>query len=97
MQYRVLQGMRLHGIQSGKALVETTSGTTVTESEYTDGNVSITGGTFNIVTNGGNKTTVGENDASCKGIKANTDLNILGGTFNINSADDAIHSNYNII
>ena len=33
---------------------------------------------------------------STKGIKASAEINILGGTFNINSADDAIHSNADV-
>ncbi len=35
----------------------------------------------------------GEAPNSKKGIKAGTELNISGGTFSINSADDALHSN----
>ncbi|MBD5159609.1 MAG: carbohydrate-binding domain-containing protein [Ruminococcus sp.] len=33
---------------------------------------------------------------STKGIKASAEISILGGTFNINSADDAIHSNADV-
>ncbi len=84
------------GIQSGKALVETTSGTTVTKSDYTTGNIDISGGNITLVTNGGHTTTVSDDADSCKGIKANTELNISGGTFDINSADDSIHSNWNV-
>ena len=84
------------GIQSGKALVETTSGTTVTKSDYTTGNIDISGGNITLVTNGGHTTTVSDDADSCKGIKANTELNISGGTFDINSADDSIHSNWSV-
>ena len=84
------------GIQSGKALVETTSGTTVTKSDYTTGDIDISGGNITLVTNGGHTTTVSDDADSCKGIKANTELNISGGTFDINSADDSIHSNWNV-
>ena len=87
------------GIQSGKALTETTSGNTVTESNYTKGDVNITGGTINVTANGGSTkrshSTVQNIENSCKGIKANTDLNISGGNITVNSCDDAIHSNYN--
>lgn len=38
-----------------------------------------------------------ENSVSIKGIKSGTEVNISGGTFNINSADDALHSNINLI
>lgn len=37
-----------------------------------------------------------DDTASMKGLKAGGDLLLYGGTFNINSADDAIHSNSNI-
>ena len=84
------------GIQSGKALTETTSGNTTTSSNYTQGDVRISGGDFTITAGGGSKVSLGNDAASCKGIKANTDLTITGGTFNIDSADDCIHSNYNV-
>ncbi len=84
------------GIQSGKALVETTSGTTVTKSEYTTGDIDISGGSITLVTNNGHTTTVPDDADSCKGIKANTELNISGGEFKIDSADDSIHSNWNV-
>ncbi|MFZ5965722.1 MAG: carbohydrate-binding domain-containing protein [Bacillota bacterium] len=40
--------------------------------------------------------TVEEESESAKGIKASVDITISGGTFNIDSADDAIHSNNSI-
>lgn len=88
------------GIQSGKALTVTVSGTTETESNYTQGDVNIIGGAINITTNGGSTkrshTTVQALENSCKGIKANTLLNISGGDITINAADDAIHSNWEV-
>lgn len=39
----------------------------------------------------------GEDTESYKGIKASGSINITGGTFNINSADDSLHSNENIV
>ena len=87
---------KFDGIQSGKALVEATSGTTVTKSDYTTGNIDISGGNITLVTNGGHGTVISDDADSCKGIKANTELNINGGTFNIDSADDSIHSNWNV-
>lgn len=38
-----------------------------------------------------------ESSDSAKGLKAGTALNILGGTFDISSSDDAVHSNGNIL
>jgi len=47
-----------------------------------------TGGSSNAVS-----TATGEDSTSIKGLKATSGLCILGGNFQINSADDAIHSN----
>lgn len=47
-----------------------------------------TGGFTNTVS-----TTTGEDSTSIKGLKATSNLTILDGSFQINSADDAIHSN----
>ena len=41
-------------------------------------------------------TTTEEEDVSSKGIKAGTDLNIIGGTISIDALDDALHSNENL-
>ncbi|MEM3051138.1 MAG: carbohydrate-binding domain-containing protein [Candidatus Bathyarchaeia archaeon] len=51
----------------------------------------ITGGNFNLIAAGGSLSIIGGND-SAKGIKAAVSLTINGGTFRIDSADDAIHS-----
>ena len=48
------------------------------------------GVSFNTVT------TTSDDSTSMKGIKAGTDLTISGGTFRIDSADDALHSNGNL-
>ncbi len=62
-----------------------------------DGVCDISGGVFGITTNGGHtNTSLTENSDSCKGIKADTELNISGGEFKIDSADDSIHSNWNV-
>lgn len=84
------------GFQSGKALTEISSGSTVTKSNYTTGNINISGGEINIVANGGHNTRVGDNDESCKGIKANTELYISGGSITVDSVDDSLHSNLNV-
>lgn len=41
-------------------------------------------------------TSSGEDTVSTKGIKASGDLTVSGGTFSIDSADDALHSNANV-
>ncbi|MCD8090466.1 MAG: carbohydrate-binding domain-containing protein [Clostridiales bacterium] len=89
------------GIQAGKALetITDSDGNETENDSYTDGNITITGGTFNIAANEGisNSTITSETDPdSCKGIKATSNIDISGGTFTIDSADDCIHSNYNI-
>ncbi|MGN0162108.1 MAG: carbohydrate-binding domain-containing protein, partial [Candidatus Ornithomonoglobus sp.] len=88
------------GIQAGKALTVTVNGTTETESNYTVGNVDISGGTINIRTYTGAPASVSGSssgvDFSCKGIKANTELKISGGNIVIDSYDDAIHSNWTV-
>lgn len=59
--------------------------------------VTIAGGTFEITTNGGSTTTISDTDeGSYKGIKSDSILVISGGTFNINTADDAIHSDNSV-
>ncbi len=87
------------GIQAGKALTTTTDTSgNETDSDYTEGNINISGGTFNITANEGtSNTTITDDSDSCKGIKTTKYMDISGGTFNINSADDSIHSDYNII
>jgi len=54
--------------------------------------VMIAGGTFTLSSGGGSKARIDEN-TSAKGIKATVNLVVEGGTFNIDSADDALHSN----
>lgn len=61
-------------------------------------NVSIENGSFNITPNGGysNSSYNGSTMDSAKGIKAETELTIEGGTFIISAPDDAIHSDLNL-
>jgi hypothetical protein len=54
----------------------------------------ITDGTISMVTGGGSSKTV---STSAKGIKAGVNVVIDGGTFSINSADDAVHSDGNLV
>lgn len=66
------------------------------------GTIKIEGGTFNITTGSGSKTTTktsdfdDSNSVSIKGIKAYGNIEISGGEFVINSEDDSIHSNSDI-
>jgi len=59
--------------------------------------LAITGGDYTIESGGGsaNASSV-DTTNSYKGLKSGTDLSIVGGTFNIDSADDCVHSNGNI-
>lgn len=79
----------LDGIQSGVDYTDSDGNTA-----YTNGDINISGGTFDITTNGGASGSATENSA--KGIKAVDAIIISGGDFNINSYDDAIHSNYTV-
>lgn len=73
------------------------------------GVVQISGGSFDITTGGGSPETISggnsfsfisssdESDtASMKGIKSDGDLTISGGAFNVDSYDDAFHTNSNM-
>lgn len=61
-----------------------------------DGDLTISGGTFHVKTNGGHTTTLTDDSASCKGFKAGKTLTVTGGTVNVDSADDALHANTDV-
>ena len=61
-----------------------------------DGDLTISGGTFDVTANGGHTTTLTDDSASCKGFKAGGTLTVTGGTVNVDSADDALHSNTDV-
>ncbi|MBN1313128.1 MAG: carbohydrate-binding domain-containing protein [Anaerolineae bacterium] len=58
--------------------------------------VMVTGGNITLSAGGGSGVAIDEN-TSTKGIKAAVNVNIDGGTFTINSADDAINSNGSLV
>ena len=58
-----------------------------------DADLTVQDGTFHVVTNGGHTTTLASDSDSCKGLKAAEKLMILDGTFDMDTADDAFHSN----
>ena len=57
-----------------------------------DGDLTISGGTFHVKTNGGHSTALTDDSASCKGFKAGGALTVTGGTLTVDSADDALHA-----
>ena len=61
-----------------------------------DGDLTISGGTFHVKTNGGHTTALTDDSASCKGFKAGKTLTITGGTLTVDSADDALHANTDV-
>ena len=61
-----------------------------------DGDLTISGGTFHVKTNGGHTTALTDDSASCKGFKAGKNLTVTGGTLTVDSADDALHANTDV-
>lgn len=61
-----------------------------------DGDLTISGGTFHVKTNGGHTTALTDDAASCKGFKAGGALTVTGGTLTVDSADDALHANTDV-
>lgn len=61
-----------------------------------DGDLTISGGTFHVKTNGGHTTALTDDFASCKGFKAGKSLTVTGGTLTVDSADDALHANTDV-
>jgi hypothetical protein len=61
-----------------------------------DNALTVTGGEYNIKAGGGAGASGADSAESYKGIKAASDIVISGGTFNLDSADDSIHSNGDI-
>ena len=59
-------------------------------------NLTVEDGTFRILTADGSNTDLDES-LSAKGLKAGVGIIINGGTFNLNTADDAVHSNDRIL
>lgn len=61
-----------------------------------DGDLTISGGTFDVTANGGHTTALTDDSASCKGFKAGGALTVTGGTVNVDSADDALHASTDV-
>lgn len=61
-----------------------------------DGDLTISGGTFHVKTNGGHTTALTDDSASCKGFKAGKTLTVTGGTLTVDSADDALYANTDV-
>lgn len=61
-----------------------------------DGDLTISGGTFHVKTNGGHSTALTDDSAFCKGFKAGKTLTVTGGTLTVDSADDALHANTDV-
>lgn len=61
-----------------------------------DGDLTISGGTFHVKTNGGHTTALTDDSASCKGFKTGGALTVTGGTLTVDSADDALHANTDV-
>ena len=99
-------------IENGNFTINSSGDAIKTTNEDELGNLSIENGTFNIITNGDGivsvntleikdgtytiKTEKSNSNNSQKGIKAEGNLIIDGGTFTINTNDDGIHSNSDI-
>lgn len=62
-----------------------------------DGDLTISGGTFHVKTNGGHTTALTDDSASCKGFKAGKTLTVTGGTLTVDSADDALHAGTDVM
>lgn len=61
-----------------------------------DGDLTISGGTFDVTANGGHTTALTDDSASCKGFKAGGALTVTGGTLTVDSADDALHASTDV-
>lgn len=99
-------------IENGNFTITSTGDAIKTTNEEELGNLVIKNGSFNITTNGDGITSIntleindGEfsvntktnnSSVSQKGIKANNNLIIHGGTYNLNTNDDSIHSNKDV-
>lgn len=59
-------------------------------------NLTIDGGSFEVITAGGPQNAGSLGDESAKGLKAGTDINLNGGSYKLQTADDAVHSNGNV-
>lgn len=92
-----LQSDNTEDATKGYVLIE---GGTLNITSGTDGiqaetRLTFNAGNINIVSGGGSSIN-GQLAESAKGLKAGVDVTLAGGTINIDSADDAVHSNSNV-
>lgn len=62
-----------------------------------DGDLTISGGTFHVKTNGGHTTSLTDDSASCKGFKAGGALTVTGGTLTLATGDDGVHADNDLV
>ena len=62
-----------------------------------DGDLTISGGTFHVKTNGGHTTALTDDSASCKGFKAGKTLTVTGGTLTLATGDDGVHADNDLV
>lgn len=71
--------------------------TSVQDAIQAQTSILITGGTFSLKTGGGSANGVKSSTAeSAKAVRADGDITIKGGTFDVDSSDDAVHANGNV-
>lgn len=80
-------------ITIGTGVINVTAGGDAIQAQT---NVTVADGNITLFSGGGSNTWIDET-LSAKGIKATVNVTIHGGTFTIDSADDAIHSNDSIV
>lgn len=94
-------GLKSDDSSEGKGYISIESGSVTVYSEKdaitatTD--VLIADGDINIISGGGSNYALTQDSSSMKGIKALVSIIIDGGNLTVNSADDALHSNYTLV
>ena len=93
-------GIKAENASSTSGDIEISGGSftiTSTGDGITGFNVELDGGTYNITcANGYTNTSFNSSTSSAKGLKAELDLTIAGGSYTISAPDDAVHSDGNL-